>query len=133
MRVINNQINKTIANLNLIIARFMHSIKKFNSYGDIMDMEKQMDGSNLLVKLNGRLDTETAPELTEALKDDLPNVKDLTFDLSDLIYISSAGLRVILSTQKIMMKQGSMKLVNVQDIVMEVFDATGFSDILTIE
>ncbi len=133
MRILNNQINKTIANLNLIIARFMHSIKKFNSYGDIMDMEKQMDGSNLLVKLNGRLDTETAPELTEALKDDLPNVKDLTFDLSDLIYISSAGLRVILSTQKIMMKQGSMKLVNVQDIVMEVFDATGFSDILTIE
>lgn len=133
MRILNNQINKTIANLNLIIARFMHSIKKFNSYGDIMDMEKQMDGSNLLVKLNGRLDTETAPELTEALKDDLPNVKDLTFDLSDLIYISSAGLRVILSTQKIMMKQGSMKLINVQDIVMEVFDATGFSDILTIE
>ena len=133
MRILNNQINKTIANLNLIIARFMHSIKKFNSYGDIMDMEKQMDGSNLLVKLNGRLDTETAPELTEALKDDLPNVKDLTFDLSDLIYISSAGLRVILSTQKIMMKQGFMKLVNVQDIVMEVFDATGFSDILTIE
>ena len=68
MRILNNQINKTIANLNLIIARFMHSIKKFNSYGDIMDMEKQMDGSNLLVKLNGRLDTETAPELTEALK-----------------------------------------------------------------
>ncbi len=98
-----------------------------------MDIEKQMDGSNLLVKLNGRLDTETAPELTEALKDDLPNVKDLTFDLADLIYISSAGLRVILSTQKIMMKQGSMKLLNVQDIVMEVFDATGFSDILTIE
>jgi len=98
-----------------------------------MDIEKQIDGNNLIVKLIGRLDTETSPELTESLKDDLDNVENLTFDMSDLIYVSSAGLRVILSTQKIMNKQGSMKLTNVQDIVQEVFDATGFSDILTIE
>ncbi|MBO6111297.1 MAG: STAS domain-containing protein [Methanobrevibacter sp.] len=98
-----------------------------------MDIEKQIDGNNLIVKLIGRLDTETSPELTESLKDDLDNVENLTFDMSDLIYVSSAGLRVILSTQKIMNKQGSMKLTNVQDIVQEVFDATGFSEILTIE
>ena len=98
-----------------------------------MDIEKQIDGNNLIVKLIGRLDTETSPELTESLKDDLDNVENLTIDMSDLIYVSSAGLRVILSTQKIMNKQGSMKLTNVQDIVQEVFDATGFSEILTIE
>ena len=98
-----------------------------------MDIEKTKDGRNLIVKLIGRLDTETSPDLTESLKDDLDNVENLTFDMSELIYISSAGLRVILSTQKIMMKQGSMKLTNVQDIVQEVFDATGFSEILTIE
>ena len=98
-----------------------------------MDIEKTKDGRNLIVKLIGRLDTETSPDLTESLKDDLDNVENLTFDMSELIYISSAGLRVILSTQKIMMKQGSMKLTNVQDIVQEVFDATGFTEILTIE
>lgn len=99
----------------------------------MMDIEKQIDGSNMLVKLIGRLDTDTSPELTESLKEDLNNIENLTFDMADLIYISSAGLRVILSTQKIMMKKGSMKLINVQDIVQEVFDATGFSEILTIE
>lgn len=66
-----------------------------------MDIEKQIDGNNLIVKLIGRLDTETSPELTESLKDDLDNVENLTFDMSDLIYVSSAGLRVILSTQKL--------------------------------
>ena len=98
-----------------------------------MDIEKQIDGKKLDVKLIGRLDTETSPLLSESLKEDLDNVEELTFDMSELIYISSAGLRVILSTQKIMNKQGAMKLINVQDIVQEVFDATGFSDILTIE
>ena len=98
-----------------------------------MEIIKEEDGEKLLVKLVGKLDTNTAPELTETLKEDLDNVKELVFDMSDLIYVSSAGLRVILSTQKIMNKQGSMKLINVQDIVMEIFEATAFVDILTIE
>lgn len=98
-----------------------------------MDIEKQKDGKKLDVKLVGRLDTKNAPKLTESLKNDLDDVEELTFDLSELIYISSAGLRVILSTQKIMNRQGSMKVTHVQDIVMEVFESTGFVDILTIE
>lgn len=101
--------------------------------GGNMDIEKQIDGKKLYVKLIGRLDTQTSPLLSDSLDGDLDNVEDLTFDMSELIYISSAGLRVILSTQKIMNKQGSMKLINVQDIVQEVFDATGLSTILTIE
>ncbi|MDD6257263.1 STAS domain-containing protein [Methanobrevibacter boviskoreani] len=98
-----------------------------------MDIEKNLDGEKLTVKIIGRLDTNTSPELTESLKEDLPDVKELILDLSDLLYISSAGLRVILSTQKTMNKQGSMVIRNVQDMVMEVFEATGFTDILTIE
>ena len=98
-----------------------------------MEIIKERTAENLIVKLVGKLDTATAPELTESLKDDLNDVKNLTFDMSDLIYVSSAGLRVILSTQKVMNKQGSMKVINVQYIVMEVFEATGFVDILTIE
>ena len=98
-----------------------------------MDMEKQKDGKKLDVKLTGRLDSKTAPELKETLDNELNGIEELTFDLSDLIYISSAGLRVILSAQKTMNKQGFMKVTNVQDIVMEVFESTGFVDILTIE
>lgn len=98
-----------------------------------MDIEKQKDGKKLDIKVIGRLDTKSAPELKEVLKDNLTDVEELTFDLSELIYISSAGLRIILSTQKIMNKQGTMKVTNVQDIVMEVFESTGFVDILTIE
>ena len=98
-----------------------------------MDIEKQKNGKKLDIKLVGRLDTKTAPELAEMLKDELDGVEELTFDLSELIYISSAGLRIILSAQKTMNKQGSMKVTNVQDIVMEVFESTGFLDILTIE
>lgn len=98
-----------------------------------MDIEKHKDGKKLDVKLVGRLDSKTAPELKEVLEDSLNDVEELTFDLSELNYISSAGLRIILSTQKTMNKQGSMKVTNVQDIVMEVFESTGFVDILTIE
>ena len=98
-----------------------------------MDIEKQKDGKKLDIKLEGRLDSKTAPELKETLEDSLDDVEELTFDLSELIYISSAGLRIILSAQKTMDKQGSMKVTNVQDIVMEVFESTGFVDILTIE
>ena len=98
-----------------------------------MAIEKQKDGNKLYVKLDGRLDTKSSPKLVETLKDELDGVEELTFDLSDLIYISSSGLRVILSAQKTMNKQGSMKIINVRDIVMEVFESTGFVDILTIE
>ncbi|WP_406531682.1 STAS domain-containing protein [Methanobrevibacter sp.] len=98
-----------------------------------MDIEKHKDGKKLDVKLVGRLDSKTAPELKEVLEDSLNDVEELTFDLSELNYISSAGLRIILSTQKTMNKQGSMKVTNVLDIVMEVFESTGFVDILTIE
>lgn len=98
-----------------------------------MNINKTINGSDMTVALEGRLDTTTAPELEESLKDSLPGVKELTFDLQKLEYVSSAGLRVLLSTQKIMNGQGAMKVVNVCDIVMEVFDVTGFSDILTIE
>ena len=98
-----------------------------------MDIEKHKDGKKLDVKLIGRLDSKTAPELKEVLENNLNDVEELTFDLSELNYISSAGLRIILSTQKRMNKQGSMRVTNVQDIVMEVFESTGFVDILTIE
>lgn len=98
-----------------------------------MDIIKNRDGKKLDIKLTGKLDTKTSPELTDALKDELDDVEELNFDFSELIYISSSGLRVILSTYKIMNKQGSMKIVNVQDIVMEVFNATGLNKILTIE
>ncbi len=98
-----------------------------------MDIEKHKDGKKLDIKLTGRLDTKSSPELKEVLEDSLDDVEELTFDLSELIYISSSGLRIILSTQKRMNKQGPMKVTNVQDIVMEVFESTGFVDILTIE
>ena len=98
-----------------------------------MDIEKQKNGKKLDVKLIGRLDTKTAPDVMEMMDNDLSDVEELTLDLSELIYISSAGLRVILSAQKIMNQKGSMIVTNVQDIVMEVFESTGFVDILTIE
>ncbi|MBQ1303262.1 MAG: STAS domain-containing protein [Firmicutes bacterium] len=98
-----------------------------------MKIEKKAEGSKLTVALEGRLDTTTAPELEEALKDALEKVDDLTMDFSGLEYISSAGLRVLLATQKIMNKQGAMRVINVNEVVMDVFDVTGFADILTIE
>ncbi len=98
-----------------------------------MKIEKKAEGSKLTVALEGRLDTTTAPELEEALKDALAKVDDLTMDFSGLEYISSAGLRVLLATQKVMNKQGKMRVTNVNEVVMDVFDVTGFADILTIE
>ena len=81
----------------------------------------------------GRLDTQTAPDLEKELDTIISNLKELTFDMTGLEYVSSAGLRVILKAQKIMNAQGSMKLIGVNDNIMEVFDITGFLDILTIE
>lgn len=98
-----------------------------------MTINKTVNGSELNVALEGRLDTTTAPQLEEELKASLDGVTALTLDLAKLDYISSAGLRVLLSAQKTMQKQGGMKLVNVGETIMEIFEVTGFSDILTIE
>ena len=98
-----------------------------------MKINKTKNGSALVIALEGRLDTTTAPDLEQELKTSLDGVTDLTLDLTDLDYISSAGLRVLLSAHKTMMKQGQMKVTNASEIVKEVFDVTGFSDILTIE
>lgn len=98
-----------------------------------MEIIKNLDGSKLNIALEGRLDTSTAPALEEELKTSLDGVTDLVLDFDKLEYISSAGLRVVLSAQKTMTKQGQMKLVNVNEEVMEVFEITGFVDILTIE
>ena len=99
-----------------------------------MEIKKQVEGTNLTVALSGRLDTTTAPELEKELKSSLTGVTDLTLDFEGLEYISSAGLRVLLSAQKAMnASKGKMKIVGANEIVKEIFDVTGFSDILTIE
>ena len=98
-----------------------------------MTITKTLNGTELTVALQGRLDTVTAPELEAALKDALEGVTALVIDFAELEYISSAGLRVLLSAQKIMNKQGEMKVTHVNETVMEIFEVTGFSDILTIE
>ncbi len=99
----------------------------------MLNISKQTDGAALTLTLEGRLDTTTAPELEETVKSSLDGVTDLTFDLKDMAYISSAGLRVLLAAQKTMNNQGSMTIVNVSEEVKEIFDVTGFSDILTIK
>ena len=98
-----------------------------------MKITKQQNGNTLTLALEGRLDTVTAPELEEELKASIPGADSLVLDLSNLEYISSAGLRVLLSAHKAMMSKGGMKIVHVNDVVQEVFEVTGFSDILTIE
>jgi len=97
-----------------------------------MNMIKNRTGAELNIALEGRLDTTTAPQLEAELKS-IDGVNRLTLDFARLEYLSSAGLRVLLAAQKIMNKQGSMVIRNVNDIIAEVFDVTGFSDILTIE
>ena len=98
-----------------------------------MTITKKQDGSNLEVALEGRLDTVTAPELEEELKHIPDGTESLTLDFSKLEYISSAGLRVLLSAHKAFAPKGGMKVTNVNEIVNEVFEVTGFADILTIE
>ena len=98
-----------------------------------MTIEKIKNESSLTLAVAGRLETLTAPELEKVVKEELTGVKELVFDLSALEYISSAGLRVLLTAQKIMNAQGSMKVTGASEIVQEVFDITGFSDIFTIE
>ena len=99
----------------------------------MLQIKKEMENNDLLVSLQGRLDTGTAPDIENALKDEMDNVKSLTIDMKELEYISSAGLRVLLSLQKTMNKQGSMVIKNVSEEIMEIFEITGFTDILTIE
>lgn len=98
-----------------------------------MTIHKQQNGSELVLTLEGRLDTTTAPELEKELKDFLGDAESLVLDFSKLDYISSAGLRVLLSAHKQMVSKGGMKVKSANEIVKEVFDVTGFCDILTIE
>lgn len=98
-----------------------------------MNIQKIITGTTLTVKLEGRLDTTTAPKLEAELKGSIDGLTGLVIDFEKLEYISSAGLRVLLAMQKIMNKQGEMIIKNVNETVMEVFEVTGFSDILTIE
>ena len=97
-----------------------------------MEIQNKTEGSKVEIILSGRLDTNTSPQLEEELKTALDGKDELTFDLSALEYISSAGLRVLLSAQKTMNKQGSMKVTGANDDVKEIFEVTGFDEILNI-
>ena len=98
-----------------------------------MTFSKKKDGTKLYAEITGRLDTSTTPEFDAGLKPELEGITELVLDFSALDYISSAGLRTLLSFQKQMNKQGSMKITGANEIVKEIFEVTGFSDILTIE
>ena len=98
-----------------------------------MNINHLMNGTELTLAMNGRLDTSTAPMLEGELSTRLDGVESLVFDLAELSYLSSAGLRVLLSAQNQMNRQGKMTVRNVNETIMEIFEITGFSDILTIE
>ena len=98
-----------------------------------MTIEKNLNGTELNVKVIGRLDTVTAPQLEAELKQSIDGVEKLVLDFANLEYLSSAGLRVLLAAQKVMNKQGEMIIRNVNDTIHEIFDVTGFIDVLTIE
>lgn len=98
-----------------------------------MEIQKTLNGTALTVAVEGRLDTTTSPKMEEELRNSIDGITDLVLDFGKLEYISSAGLRVLLALQKIMNRQGKMTLKNVGDVVMEVFEVTGFVDILNIE
>ena len=99
----------------------------------MLNIEKKTNGSEMTIALTGRLDTTTAPEFDDVIKQSLDGVTVLSINMETLEYISSAGLRVLLSAQKTMMKQGEMKVIHVNETIREIFEVTGFSDILTIE
>lgn len=99
----------------------------------MLNIEKKQEGGVLTVALAGRLDTTTAPELDQALRDSLQGVTELIMDFEKLDYISSAGLRVLLAAQKTMNRQGRMALRHVKESILEILEVTGFVDILTIE
>lgn len=98
-----------------------------------MTIDKKQDGLKLTISVEGRLDTTTAPELESVIKSSLDGISELVMDFENLAYISSAGLRVLLSAQKTMNTQGSMVVKNINDDINEIFEVTGFSDLLTIE
>ncbi len=98
-----------------------------------MTIKKIEESSKLTLILDGRLDTTTSPKLETELRSSLTDVKELIFDFKDLVYLSSAGLRVILTAMKQMKKQGKMVIRNVNETIMEVFEITGFAEMLTIE
>lgn len=98
-----------------------------------MTINKALEGSKLTILLEGRLDTTTSPSLEAELKGALDGITELVFDFEKLEYISSAGLRILLATQKVMNKQGSMVIKHVNEVIDEVFEVTGFADILTVE
>ena len=98
-----------------------------------MNIVKKQNGNELNIALEGRLDTTTSPQLETELRSGLNGITDFILDLEKLDYISSAGLRVLLSAQKVMNKQGEMVIRNVKPEIMEIFDVTGFVDILNIE
>jgi len=98
-----------------------------------MTIQKTMNNTELTVTLSGRLDTTTAPQLEQELKASIEGVESLILDFAALDYLSSAGLRVLLAAQKIMNKQGNMIVKNVNETIAEIFEVTGFCDILTIE
>lgn len=99
----------------------------------MLNITKKREEDRLYVALEGRLDTTTAPELEESLISELADISELVIDLSDLDYISSAGLRVLLVCQKNMMKKGRMIITNPNEIINDIFEVTGFKDILIIE
>ena len=98
-----------------------------------MNILKKEDGTTLTLSLEGRLDTTTSPVLEAELKHSVEGVTELVIDMAALEYISSSGLRVLLSAQKVMNRQGKMTVRNVNETIMEIFEVTGFADILTIE
>ena len=98
-----------------------------------MNIIKTIEGTTLNLALEGRLDTTTAPQLEAELKDSMDGITELNMDFEKLEYLSSAGLRVILAAQKTMNKQGKMVIRHVNETIREVFEVTGFIDILTIE
>lgn len=98
-----------------------------------MTIEKITNGNELTIIVGGRLDTMTAPTLEKEIKENVEGVEKLVFDFASLDYISSAGLRVVLAAQKIMNKQGEMVVKNVNETINEIFEITGFCDVLTIE
>ena len=98
-----------------------------------MNIKKEKDGSRLTIIIAGRIDTVTAPDVDEDINNSLEGVKMLILDFKDVNYVSSAGLRVLLSLQKKMMVKGEMKLINVNEAVSDVFEVTGFDEILTYE
>ena len=98
-----------------------------------MTIEKNLSGTELTIAITGRLDTTTAPQLEAEFKQSITGVEKLVLDFASLEYLSSAGLRVLLAAQKVMNKQGEMIIKNVNETINEIFEVTGFIDILTIE